>query len=163
MLAKPVAKWKRDGKEYAFSACDNDVELLFQACHEAWACERLEARRGKIGELAYRSHLERLGHALDANRFAFGGPLSKEWLVSKAGMVEYALLLTGKAGVSGEGKGATRAVLEKAAADSEQADWDRLWAALMRRDFPNLLGPEETKEAPLAPTESPSSPATATP
>ena len=140
--AAAVVRCTLGGQPVALAERDIDAELILQTRHESWASARLEARRAMIGERAFQSQLDRLGHAMDANRFAFGGPLSLEWLTTRAGMAEYVLLLSQKAQAEGHGPAIGRERL-LALARAGGAEWEQLYEQVLRRDFPFLLPAEE--------------------
>jgi hypothetical protein len=137
LLGSRPLSWAYQGATYLFASPDLDDELLYQAEHEAWAWSRVEAARAKVSPDVYASRCARLETMVAGNQFAFGGPLSIQFLASRAGMVEFLLLM----GLKGGGERPTREGLTRIAR-SDPKEWDRLTDQVLRREFPNLMTPE---------------------
>lgn len=166
VLACAPTPFEHAGKTYHLARPDHELELLFQARHEAWARNRIEATAALVGEKAYRADLESFGTRRDANRFAFGSPLSMAFLLSDDGMAEYVLLLSQKGQKEGGGALFGKAQLVKLRRQDEP-EWERLTDAVVRRDFPNLLPatapPSRPPETPASTTNGSSSSSAAGP
>jgi len=132
LLAAAPLEFECAAGTFALAVPDHELELLFQARHEAWARNRIEATKALVSAEAYQADVEVFASRRDSNRFAYAGPLSLSWLLSDAGMVEYVLLLAQKAGKSPRRE--TLFAMKKADPD----DWQRLIDVVLRRDFPKV-------------------------
>jgi hypothetical protein len=94
VLPPPPIKWSLDGGDYALRAPEIDEELLFQTAQEAFAVERIEATRGRVGDDATERRHAALAELVFANKFAFGGRLSRDFAGSVRGLAEYVLILS---------------------------------------------------------------------
>lgn len=153
-LAPQPYLWEHQGKTYAFAVPDLELELIYQAEHEAWARNRLEATRGKVDRDVHAADVARHVEMVAANRFAFRGPLSMSFLGSEAGLVEYLLLL----GLKGGRERPTREFL-RGLARSDRTAWGRLVDEVLARDFPEALATPPATPAPSTSASSSSSPA----
>lgn len=138
-------------QSYPLARADHELELYYQARHEAWARNRIEATRGMVGDAAYRADCETFAQRRDGNRFAFGSQLSLAWLTSDEGMIEYVLLLSQKGKKEKGGAAFTQQQLRRMKKD-EPAEWERLTRAVLERDFPFLLTPAPTTGGPTPAT-----------
>lgn len=144
MLLQQPTTFTAGDLSLSLAVCDLEVELLVQAEHEAWARNRLEATRGKVGNAVYQADVGRMVEAIAANRFAFGGSLSIDWLSSSVGEVEYVLLLAQKAKTEAKVKQSVSREQLRKAQRGDKAGWVKAMEVLFRRDFPNLMPPEVT-------------------
>ena len=124
-------------------------ELRFQAQHEAWARNRLEATKALVGPAAYQADLAALGEARDSNEFAFGGRRSVRFVLSPAGLARYIELLAGK----GKGRRPKAEELEQLAR-SDRAAWGELLDLVVSRDFPWLVEESPASGGPATPAPS---------
>lgn len=146
-------------KTYPLACPDHELELYFQARHEAWARNRIEAAAGLVGERAHRTDVEVFASQRASNRFAFGGPLSMAFVLSDEGMAEYLLLLSQK-GQKEKGGGAFSKASLRQLKRETPAEWDRLVGLVLGRDFPNVMagtGPSPAPETPTSTTSGSSS------
>ncbi len=146
-FAGKASPWTYQGKDYLLGATDLELELVFQAAHEAWARQRIEATREKVGDRLYTLDVDRFGERRDANRFAFGGPLCLQWLCTPAGQLEYLFLKLQK-GASEGGERISRTQLQTIQREDNKA-WDALANEVLQREFPLVFGPGS--EAPATP------------
>lgn len=155
--AAPPDSWAQGGRTYLLARPAIEEELLFQTRHVAWARNQLEATRAFVGRDAYTQDVAAFGESRDANRHAFGGHLSLQFVLSRAGMARWAWLLIMKGG----GERTTIEALEQVARE-DPAAWDVLAELLIGRDFPFLAAPKEgppsgAGETPPPSTSAPSS------
>lgn len=151
-LSTMPIEWQVGGKTHSVAPRDIDCELMFAARHRAWAANDLEAIRGMVSPAHYASRLAHLGQMSVSNEFAFGGPISESFLVTREGMVEYALLLLQKGAVANRVEPITRAALD-ALSRADGPEWQSLWREVLLRDFPLLAARMGLKrEAPSPPS-----------
>jgi hypothetical protein len=133
---------------YRLPPVDFNLELAFQAAHEAWARRRLAVHRREVGEEEYAAHLEGWRRDVGCGVYAFGGPLSRIFLYSDPGLKEYAYLLM-RAGERLGGAAPSREALDALCEDNPE-QWDELRRLLLGRDFPLLVGatPPPSTDAP---------------
>lgn len=147
LLGQQPILWSHDGKDYHLAVADLDLELLFQAIHERWARNRIEAMAGGISEEAHRLNLSVFLEQLEMNRFAFMGRLSLGFLISDHGMAEYIQLLSQK-GQRDHGGAVLSMAQMRGWQRHQKAVWDDLTEKVVRRDLPNLLAPEQGQPQP---------------
>lgn len=143
--------WAVGDVTYQVSACDLDVELVFQAEHEAWARSRLEGRKGSIPPAAWQADHAALLEAMNANAFAFGSSLSLRYLTSSRGMVHYVYLLCQRGAAKDGGARPKGLQAIEAIARAAGPEWDAIVSEVLQRDFPFLLSPRQATPAPSTP------------
>lgn len=158
-----------EGRRLVLGRLDFAAELAAQKRVEANGYRRLQAHRDLLGLEEYERRLDRWVDRLATNAYAVGTPAFFQYLSSREGMKEFALLLF-QSGQRDGGAAATPDLLDRLARD--EARWGELVTLVTRLYFPFLLGPESPApstdgsspswpESPGAGTETPPSPVTA--
>lgn len=157
-LAQAVEPFEYHGKTYNLGVADYELELYYQARHEAWVRNRIEATSGMVSADVHRTDVDAFARQRAGNLFAFRSQLSMQWLLSDEGFSEYVALLSGKGKKEQGGALFTRETLRMMRKE-DRPEWDRLVKVIVGRDFPNLMGPASSEEQtpPLTTNESSSS------
>lgn len=138
ILGRVPLAWSYQDRTYNLAVPDLNAELIFQARHEAWTRNRIEATRAMVSAESHLADIKMHGERVASNQFAFGGKLSTLWLCSDMGMVEYLTLISELGAKENGGPALTRSLLDSLR-QKDPVVWDDLCGRILRRDFPNLL------------------------
>ena len=145
VLAQTPTAFEWQGKTYQIGVADYEAELFFQARHEAWTRNRIEATAALTAEAVYRGDVDSFARMRAGNLFAFGGPLSLQWLLSDEGFAEYLVILTGK-GKKERGGHVLGTQDVRRMKKTDAAAHDRLVKLVLGRDFPNPMAPASSDD-----------------
>ena len=145
VLAQTPTAFDWQGRTYQIGVADYEAELFFQARHEAWTRNRIEATAGMVNDNVHRADVDAFARQRAGNLFAFEGQLSMQWLLSDEGFAEYLVILTGKGKKERGGHVMSRDDVRRMKKTDREVH-DRLVRLVLGRDFPNLLAPASPAE-----------------